>query len=76
MAGGLVHGSEYEFTSYVPDPTARMLRRHDHERYPRALERYTTMLLPEGVSDTTFAPEAAPVGTLESVTVPIRFALG
>ena len=72
VSGGLVQGSEYEFTSYVPDPTARMLRRHDDERYPRGLERFTTMLLPEGVSDTTFAPEAAPVGTLESVTVPIR----
>ncbi len=72
VAGGLVPGSEYRFESYVPDPTAKMLRRHDDERYPRELERYTTMLLPEGVSDTTFAPEAAPVGTLESVTVPIR----
>ena len=72
VAGGLVQGSEYTFRSYVPDPTARMLRRHDDERYPRELERYTTMLLPEGVSDTTFAPEAAPVGTLEAVTVPIR----
>ena len=39
-----------------PDPTARVLWRHDDEWYPHALEPYTTMLLPEGVSDTTFAP--------------------
>jgi protein-glutamine gamma-glutamyltransferase len=71
-SGGLTQGSEYTYTSYVPDPSARTLKRRDDARYPRGLEQYTHMLLPEGLSDTTFSPEAAPVGTLTSVTVPIR----
>mgnify|MGYP006351595833 CR=1 FL=1 len=69
------HGQElgHRIARHRPEENERgLLGRHDDERYPRPLERYTTMLLPEGVSDTTFAPEAAPVGTLESVTVPIR----
>ena len=64
--------TSYSFTAYAPDPSARLLRRRDDGHYPRALERYTSLLLPQRASETTLSPEAAPVGTLSTVTMPIR----
>lgn len=42
----LTEGSSYSVTTYAPTPTARALRRGP-DSYPRGLERYTTLLLPQ-----------------------------
>ena len=41
-----------------------MLKARDDGRYPRRLERYTTLLLPQGLEFPGVAPEAAPVSPL------------
>ena len=68
----LAAGTSYQVAGYAPNPTAEVLKRRDDGHYPEALERYTTVSLPQATSDTTLSPEAAPVNPLASVTMPIR----
>ena len=67
----LTHGSSYRITAYTPDPSARLLRRRDDLRYPRALDRYTSLLLP-GADPTGLPAAVAPASPLVGVTVPLR----
>ena len=72
LAGaGLERDVTYTVQAYAPDPSAELLRRSDDRRYPRALERYTTLLLPSP------AVEAAPLASeprdfLTPVVTPLR----
>ncbi len=68
----LLAGDSYSVTSYAPDPSAEMLKRADDGRYPQALERHTTLLLPQRSGVPGVKPEAAPVNPLAIAVTPLR----
>lgn len=72
LGPGLVEGDSYALNAYAPDPSAQLLKRRDDHPYPRALERYTTLLLPQGASLAGVSPAAAPVDPLVQVVTPLR----
>ncbi len=67
----LTHGTSYRITAYTPDPSARLLRRRDDLRYPRGLERYTSLLLP-GIDPTGLPANIEPASPPVLATVPLR----
>jgi transglutaminase-like putative cysteine protease len=69
---GLEGGDSYTVSAYVPNPSAKLLKRRDDLPYPPGLARYTTLLLPIGIGLPGVPPEAAPAAPLASVTTPLR----